>query len=175
MSGKIQCAKSIRNLASMFKDMVTAAEVLEQLGSVEQSCEEASTKLQAIRADVDAALAEKVVVRDEITLLRETMSKEYADAQALVSEMVAETARKTEIELVRAKQVATDKIVAAESRAEEIIGSANEARNKLITEINELVLAQKTAKVDAEAAGAELESLRSQIAQVKDQLKALIA
>jgi hypothetical protein len=171
---KLDCAKSIRNLASLYRDMEVAAATLEALGSIEQAQTEAESRLTKVKGEIDFLSAE-----------REKSADELAAAKAAHAEALREQS-----ELLLSKRLDADAAMAkrtAESEAEitEAKRAADEAREKIALEI-ERDKAEAQAYVEDQvrkgaeqeaifnARAKELSQLEAQLEKVREKLRGLL-
>lgn len=104
MSAKINAAEQIRTFAGMFKPLVEAADLLQNIGSLEQATAEAEAGRKAANDDRDKAVAD--------------LQRVKADTADAVSQL----AERAAVENMRAKQVVEE----AEEKAAMIVSAAEE-------------------------------------------------
>ena len=76
---KITAADSIRRLATQYQDMMAAADLLEEIGSLEQASKEAKAATHDANVDRASALA-------ELAEAREAVAKAQADATDILQQ-----------------------------------------------------------------------------------------
>lgn len=170
----LQYAKSIRNLAVMFKDMTAAADALEKLGSVEMAVKESEAKLESTRLALQASTAE-LVASD--TLVKQ--AAEHAKALEVNAGCTAEAL------VQRAESDAAGILDAAKYNAGVLLDETAAKIDAMLLEGNEAKLAIECelAALDSKKAAAaqelvttqsELDNLQARYAEVKAKLQSLL-
>lgn len=141
MASKSTVAESIKRLAILYKDMVEAADAIEQIGSIEQAVSEAKAARMAAEAERDSVIADLKKAKDGVKKAKDDADRTIADG----------------------KEVATEIIAAANAAAQSITDSATEQGQALIDSAKEQ--REETLKdLDGEAA-----VWRDRILQLQDE------
>ncbi len=174
MTTKLAGADAIRNFAKSYKAMVEIADMLEDLGKIEQVTAEQQKAADAARAEADKVKADLVKAKAKV-----------AEAEAKAQDIVAvaqEQAAQTGAGIVRAAQEDAALVAKkAQDEASKMIAQASTEKARLSSEIGGLQSAIESAKTelqilarakdDAEAATADAEK---KLDQIKGKLKALL-
>lgn len=140
MANKSTAAESIRRLATQYQQMVEAADMLDQIGSLENAAKEAEKATAAARAEADSAQADA--------------AKAKADAKTAKDKVAATMADAEEKALVIAQQ--------AEIKAQELIADGKARAQQILTKAS---LDAANATVGIEGKVAELSATRASIEQ----------
>lgn len=138
MTDYTMAADALKRMAVQYKNIVSVAEALEKLGSVENAAKEADAALAKARKDRDAFTAK---TEAEMT----TAKGELALAQAAADKVMAEA--KQEAAEIKEKAKA-----AAEKKAESIVNAATSKAEKVLGDL-------ETSKAAAEIEVVKLEGL----------------
>lgn len=171
---KLNAAKSIRNLATLYKDMTDAAEALEQIGSLEQAADEAAKATASAKGELATTQAELSKAKDKLAAAKATAQEigEQAAAEALVIQDKAQTDAVAII--TQAKQDATGIIGGAKYRAEAIVASGNSQYEVLTGNIAVLKEQYGVLNSDVQAKRRELASLEDKLNTARDGLRKLL-
>lgn len=113
MASKSNAAEAIRRLATQYQQMVEAADMLDQIGSLENAAKEAKAATEAARAEAEAARAETVKAKDEAKKAKDKVAAVMSDAEELALVKVQEGE-------VKAQEMVAD----AKARAQQILNAA---------------------------------------------------
>lgn len=171
---KLNAAKSIRNLANLYKDMAVAADVLEQLGSLDQATAEAKAAVATAQAELTSLRTQAVEAGRALDEFKEKARHvtQAADqkARATESQALEKAAAITE----RAEVEAATLVEEAKNRA----GALEEATNEQIALLRNNVAVLKeqyaTLNIDAQAKRRELAAINEQLNAARDGLRKLL-
>ena len=170
---KMDQARSIRNLANLYRDMVGAADALEQLGSLEQAQKEAQAQVDAGRAELGTLRSELEHSRDDLKAAKAQVKKLTEDGKAAAAVAAGAITREAEVraaEIVKAAQDKAAQITAEatieKSRLSSEVAGLQSAAESLKTELQ--VLREAVDKIEAEKLAAE-----KRLADFKAKLAAL--
>lgn len=161
MTDKLNAAKAIRNLASLYRHMEDAAVALEQIGSLEQAAAEAKRAtdneralLQTVQGDVEQAQAQLQSIRELATSTKETL-----EAEAEVKRVAAvDNANRI---IGEAKDKAREIKLDAERRALSVVAEAEERK--------------QTVEANLATLHGNLEEMVARVNQVREELRTLEA
>lgn len=171
MSKNLQYAQTIGNLASMYKDMVAAAEALAQLGSVEQAVGEATKALEKTRAELVQVAGELAVTKGEVEQNRKRGSDELEAARKEAGNHVADAKMSATGVLDKARATAQNLIDGAKADAEVIVAGAKAEKSELETTIYKLRDALAEVSAQVEVAKAEHYELQATIETTRAKLR----
>lgn len=174
MSKFLQAADTIKKLAKQQEHLVTAAAILEEIGSLEQACDErkaalaeADKNLLAARDDVEnerrLAAGVKYAAADAAATAKANADIAASETQARLDAMVEEAQTEAK-SIVDAAKANGDKIVSdAQAAADALQADAVTARLAIATLLNE-----------SEAKQAELARLDDAIAKARGKVSAIM-
>lgn len=173
MSKKITAAETIEALANQYRAMVEAAEMLKQIGSLENSLVEAQKAAAAARAERDAAQAEAAEAKDTAKKAKEKTAAFLASINAEADELRAK-GQADVLAMVATAEATADGVVAQAKVEAEALLSGVAAKKASMTKdvetlqgkMDELVtnITSKTAEVaDLEK---RLEKAQAQVAKL---------
>ena len=158
MSQTSQAVDAVKTLAAQYRGVIAMADVLEQIGSIEQATNEATVRLRTARAEVDAAEQELVAKQLAIANVSDTVAKANADAQQITQQASADAkAIRDNAALVAAQ------IVAEANAAVQVLAESERAYRMSISTL---------AAQEADAKSS-LADVNAQLAAVKAQAAAL--
>lgn len=174
MSKHTDAADAIRRMAKQYEQMVVAADILDQIGSLDNAAKEAQTVATAMQAEVATAKEDLAKAKADIKVAKakaEEIMQSAADqaaaatqsARAEAARLLADTTAKMEATRASIQQGIDVAQAEAQSRADVLAGLIVE-RQKKVAEINDQV-------ADAEA---RLEKAEKQMASMKAKLTALV-
>jgi len=174
MSKHTDAADAIRRMAKQYEQMVVAADILDQIGSLDNAAKEA-------QALVATSQAEAAVVKAELAKMKDALK----DAKAQAKEVLADAEEKAEKALTEANIKAGILVNNATERAETIRVSVREglAADEKAAQARADVLAalieerqKKAAEINEKVADAEarLEKAEKQMASMKAKLASLV-
>lgn len=174
MSKHTDAADAIRRMAKQYEQMVVAADILDQIGSLDNAAKEA-------QALVATSQAEAAVVKAELAKMKDALK----DAKAQAKEVLADAEEKAEKALTEANIKAGILVNNATERAETIRVSVQEglAADEKAAQARADVLAalieerqKKAAEINEKVADAEarLEKAEKQMASMKAKLASLV-
>lgn len=174
MADKMNAAKSIRVLANLYRDMTDAADVLEQIGSIEQAQAESRSALNAIRADIEVAKADLAELNALGAKAKQIMlDEEEAHATSL-------TIKHAEI-VKAAEEDAAEILKNAQDKAADMLAQSVTEKSRLSSEIAGLQRAIEAARAEItalatarEESEAEFDQLSRKLGELKAQAKAFI-
>jgi chromosome segregation ATPase len=174
MADKMQYARSIKNLAAMYKDMVAAADALEQLGSVEQAIEDGKRIIAGLIDETKKMKVEKEAAKVDLDAFMVDAAQTKADTEVVARDVRAEIISGAQVdaaEIVKKAQDDAAKLMADAStekaRLSSEIGGLQKATADLRTEIVSLNNQRDDALAQAADAQKKLDGL-------KDKFKSLL-
>lgn len=174
MTSKIQCAKSIRNLASMFKDMVVAAESLEAIGSLELACSEAEAKLKGLRDEIALTNSEKMHLDETVLATRAMIAEEQRLASEERTNMLSEADESCQRIVAQATKRAEEIVEKAVADGEALVSAANVGKGKVEQEVEDLKTIKDALELETERVRASLTEVQAELDRVKQNLKGLL-
>jgi predicted nucleic acid-binding Zn-ribbon protein len=170
---KITAADSIRRLATQYQDMMAAADLLEEIGSLEQASKEAKAATHDANVDRASALA-------ELAEAREAVAKAQADATDILQQAKFEADIKaTDIKIAAEQEAATIRanaereaaalLAPAQARLDKLAGQARDVENATAAAQNELGAIRARialATEEADAAEKRLAEMRAAISKL---------
>lgn len=174
MTDKMTCARSIRNLAALYRDMEAAAETLESLGSIEQAQKEADAALQKTRGEVERTAASlkalKVQEADQLASLKVALEALREKGEAKIASLLKD-----------AEVDAAEILKRAQDKGAELVAQAVHEKARLSSELAGLQSAVDSVKVEIEVLGKAKEEAETQaqdaqakLAALKTKLKAML-
>lgn len=162
----LEYAKSIRNLANLYRDMEAAAEALESLGSTELRAAEAELRTEKARAELAQMIERQDQARVELKALQ--------DGARGIMQKAEESAKGT---LERATLEASARLASAEGKAADIVMQAKDV-SKIMLDEADAEFAAKRAVIDDLAKqctelGAQRDEAQKQLDSVKRRLSDL--
>jgi chromosome segregation ATPase len=167
MTELAQAVADIRFLALRFKGLLAAADSLGELGSLENAIAEAQARLDAKRAEIDAAQADhEKVLSDAAAAAEAVKAQAAADAQKIRDDAAAELAGAREVaaELARQGAAQAEELV-SKAKAEVAIHSDRAA--SLTLEVAHLDDMVRAGNARCEAVAAKLSELQAEQARVE--------
>lgn len=171
---KLNAAKSIRNLASLYRDMEAAAEALEEIGTLEQAAEEAKKAVSLAQAELANLNGKKDDAKRKIA---EAEDKAQA-LKALADQDAAETVRvageKSTATITNAEALAEAILAEAKSKATAAVAAA-EQRITVLRDTGDLVRGElEGLRRDRTKAQDELTAIENKLAAARDELRKLL-
>lgn len=174
MTTKIQCAKSIRNLASMFKDMVVAADSLEAIGSLELACSEAESKLKGLRDEIALANGEKTHLNETVLATRAMIAEEQRLASEERTNMLSEADESCQRIVAQATKRAEEIVEKAVADGEALVSAANVGKAKVEQEVSDLKFVKGELERETDLVRNSLYEVQAELDRVKQNLKGLL-
>lgn len=174
MTDKIQAAKSIRNLANLYRDMASAADALEQIGSLEQAATEAQRATEATRTELESLRAQQAQAATELAEAKAETKKLHEQAQTAVEETAQQATAAASATLAQAEQQADALLARAEQEAADLVAAATEQVRAMQDNLAQLRDAYAKQNADNLAARKELTELEGKLATVRGQLRELL-
>jgi chromosome segregation ATPase len=163
MTTKMNCARSIRNLATLYREMDEAATVLETLGSFEQAQKEAQVRLDTLRGQA-------VEAENALKALKATLAKNEEAASVALSKRIAEAQANVQKMVSDAEGQATEIIKKGQDESSKLVAEAVSEKNSLSGEVASLQGAIEAAKAELAALNADKESALSSLQRLRSQL-----
>ena len=174
MSKHTDAADAIRRMAKQYEQMVIAADILDQIGSLDNAAKEAQASVASSQAEAVAAKAElakakdavkdaKAKAEDIIADAKEKAAGIVADATAKAGVLTEESISKIEAVRVSVKAGMDADQKAAQDRAD-VLAALIAERQKAVDALNEKV-------ADAEA---RFEKVEKQMSSMKAKLASLV-
>ena len=174
MGDMMNSARSIRNLATLYRDMEAAAATLESIGSVEQAKRELEASVAQARTDLDGLIK----ARDEAKAEYEASEKQaqviVAKAIASAEEIVEGSKKGAEVqaaEIIKAGQDEAAGLVAQASLVKAQLSSEIGGLQKSVTDLKAEIADLQRAKTDAETQRAKVQA---QLDTLKGNINALL-
>jgi predicted nucleic acid-binding Zn-ribbon protein len=174
MSEKMDAARSIRNLATLYREMDKAATALEAMGSIEQATEKAKAELVAAQKATDKARLGLESVQESAQARSVEVNAQIADAIDKAKAQVAETKKNAEIqaaETVKRGQDEAAKLVADASTEKARLSSEVGGLQRSSIDLKAQIEALLQAKIDAEK---QLADVNAKLDAMKGKLKAFL-
>lgn len=174
MTTKLNAAKSIRNLASLYRDMEAAAEALETIGSIDQATAEAKNLTEIARAELNGVRNEVAAAREELAQAKKEATRRKDEALLEARNLRDEAQRAVEGKLVAAETQANLVLAEAKDRAAGIIQEAEDKRTELnnLTAATRQIYNELNGKV--QAARQELADTEARLEKVRAELRKLL-
>lgn len=171
---KLESAKAIRNLATLYRDMDAAAKALEEIGSLEQAGEEARRATAAAQATLATTNEQLAIAKADLDAARHSAERTVAVANVAASEIQRKAAEDAEMLLTQGKLKADDLVHAARERGKSQLDrlQASEAAIKESIEVQRGTYAGLNVQVAAKRA--ELQELEGKLAATRDELRKLL-
>jgi predicted nucleic acid-binding Zn-ribbon protein len=171
---KLNAAKSIRNLASLYRDMEAAAEALEQIGSLDQAAEEAKKAVTLAQAELANLNGKKDDARRKVTEAEEKAEAIKTQAEQQVAETLRAAQERADATVANGRAIAEAAIAEAKGKAASAIAAA-EDRIAVLRDTGDLVR-EEVAKLRLERNKAqdELIAIEDKLAAARDELRKLL-
>lgn len=114
MASKSNAAEAIRRLATQYQQMVEAADMLDQIGSLENATKEAERAAAVARAEADAAQADAAKAKADAKTAKDKVAAVMSDAEELALAKVQEGD-------IKAQELIAD----AKARAQQVLTKAS--------------------------------------------------
>lgn len=174
MSKKIQAAEAIEVLANQYRAMVEAAEMLKQIGSLDNATAEARKALEAAKDEAEAAKLEADLAKADAKKAKakvvEILDKAKIDADEIIAAAVAQGAKE-----VGGAQMKADSIVAAaQARADALVADVENRRTAISRDVDRLVEQHESLALDIKAKTDEVADLEARLAKAQAQIAKLL-
>jgi chromosome segregation ATPase len=172
MSSKVQAAEAIEVLANQYRNMVEAAAMLKQIGSLENASKEAQKAAEAAKDEAEAAKLEADLAKADAKKAKTKVTEMLTKAAEDANDALAAAQEKADAIVAQANAKAAEIDQAAVDRLAGALADVNANRARIINEINNaqdrldgltIDIAAKTA--EAEEAQKRLDKVQAQIAK----------
>lgn len=172
---KLNHAKSIRNLASLYRDMESAAEALEQIGSAEQTLEEVRKAVIAERSTLEKLKTQKSAEQEAVNAAHAEALEIIGAANASANEIGKKAASDATNVVALARGKADAMLVDALRKVDEACAGIEERRAKVAQDIDALNIESAGLDKTISVKKAEAEALEQRIAKAQAQIAKLLS
>lgn len=174
MSKKITAAETIEALANQYRAMVEAADMLKQIGSLENAVVEAKKAIEAAAVERDAAQAEVAQAKADAKKAKEKTAEFYASINATADEIRAKAAADVE-QMIAAAEVRADGIVAqAQQEAAAAMSGLADKKARLAKDVETLVAQVDQKSAELVARSVEVADLEKRLEKAQAQIAKLL-
>jgi len=171
MSDLIKAAESINKLARQYEHMVTAADALKRVGSLEQAEKEVEGRLEALRAEMKK---ESARVMEQKAML-DTEEQKYMAARQAMTRDAQECRAKAEADSLVIMEAAEAQVAKLKAEAAQMVKVAHEDMGRLQDELRDKAAASeaRVASMDKMLSEktAELNGLNAKIEKAKEAVR----
>jgi len=171
---KLNAAKSIRNLASLYRDMEAAAEALEEIGSLEQATEESKKAVAAAQAELATLNGKKDDAKRNVAEAEEKAAAIKTQADQDAAETLRAAQERADATIANGRAIAQAAITEARGKAAAAVAAA-EQRVTVLQDAGDLVRGELEGLRQARnKAQDELTAIENKLAAARDELRKLL-
>ncbi len=159
MKDMIKIADDVKALRRMFDGVIALADVVEEIGQIEQAKHNATVELMAKKAEIEQLKAEVVKLNDQADFARGEIDEAHKKATAVFSEGQADADHLRSVARAEA-----DKIIAAAHESEAVIAQSIAEKQKEFNVVADMV----TREMEA------LQALKKKIEETKAEFRKIV-